>query len=135
MEGQDVAHVYIYNNYLFVLHIYVIFSCTLREVKKHLDGFSPQWGGVSGQVHFSRIFTHGPRRWNHGSTDRLFLLLLLLLLHTINFLFLLGTENSDFQTGLTFQATPVTLWGGTCKLLFSFFFFIPLTAASLLVLC
>ena len=27
-----------------------------------------------------RIFTHGPRRWNHGSTDGLFLLLLLLLL-------------------------------------------------------
>ena len=46
------------------------------------------------------VFTHGPR-WNHGSTDGLFLLLLLflllfllLLLHTTKFLFLLGTENA-----------------------------------------
>ena len=33
------------------------------------------------------IFTHGPRRWNHGSTGGLFLLLLLLLLllHTTKF--------------------------------------------------
>ena len=49
------------------------------------------------------------RRWNHGSTVGLFLLLLLLLLlHTTKFLFLLGTENTNFQTGSTFQATPVT---------------------------
>ena len=56
------------------------------------------------------VFTHGPRRWNHGSTDGLFLLLLLLLLllNTTKCLFLLGTENANFQTGLTFQATPVT---------------------------
>ena len=30
------------------------------------------------------FFTHGPQRWNHGSTDGLFLLLLLLLLQTTN---------------------------------------------------
>ena len=48
------------------------------------------------------IFTHGPRRWNHGSTDGFFILLLLLLLHTTKFVFFLGTENADFQTGLTF---------------------------------
>ena len=66
------------------------------------------------------IFTHGPRRWNHGSTDGLFLLLLLLLLlHTTKFLFLLGTENTNFQTGLTFQATPVTPIS-SCS--FSFYF-------------
>ena len=65
------------------------------------------------------LFTHGPRRWNHGSTDGLFLLLLLLLLHTTKFLFLLGTANTNFQTGLTFQATPVTPIS-SCS--FSFYF-------------
>ena len=67
------------------------------------------------------IFTHGPWRWNHGSSDRLspLLLLLLLLLQTTNFLFLLGTENTNFQTGLTFQATPVTPMS-SCS--FSFYF-------------
>ena len=55
------------------------------------------------------LFTHGPWRWNRGSTDGFFLLLrLLLLLHTTKFVFLLGTENTNFQTGLTFQTTPVT---------------------------
>ena len=69
---------------------------------------------------FLFIFTHGPWRWNRGSTDGLFLLLLLLLLlHTTNFLFLLGTENANFQTGLTFQATPVTPIS-SCS--FSFYF-------------
>ena len=50
-----------------------------------------------------------------GQQTNLFFLLLLLLhlllLHTTNFLFLLGKENANFQTGLTFQATLVTLWG------------------------
>ena len=58
------------------------------------------------------LFTHGPLREERGSTDGLFilllLLLLLLLLPTSNFLFLIGTENANFQNGLTFQATPVT---------------------------
>ena len=33
---------------------------------------------------FYCIFTHGPQRWNRGSTDGLFLLLLLLLLHLLH---------------------------------------------------
>ena len=41
------------------------------------------------------------------------------LLHTTKFLFLLGTENTNFQTGLTFQATPVTPIS-SCS--FSFYF-------------
>ena len=28
------------------------------------------------------FFTHGPQRWNHGSSDGLFMLLFFLLLHT-----------------------------------------------------
>ena len=40
-------------------------------------------------------------------------------LNTTNFLFLLGTENANFQTGLTFQATPVTPIS-SCS--FSFYF-------------
>ena len=42
------------------------------------------------------IFTHSPRRWNHGSTDGFFHLLLLLL-HTTNFMFLLGTKTPIFK--------------------------------------
>ena len=49
----------------------------------------------------------------------LLLLLLLLLLDTTKFLFLLGTEHTNFQTGLTFQATPVTPIS-SCS--FSFYF-------------
>ena len=64
------------------------------------------------------FFIHGPQRWNRGSTDGLFLLLLLLL-PTSNFLFLLGTENTNFQTGLTFQASPVTPISSSS---FSFYF-------------
>ena len=43
--------------------------------------------GVLICVVINDIFTHGPRRWNRGSSDGLFLLLLLhlLLLHTTNF--------------------------------------------------
>ena len=80
--------------------------------------WTPYWGSWTQlNCHF---FTHGPRRWNHGSTDGLFLLLLLLLLlHTTKFLFILGTENTNFQTGLTFQATPVTPIS-SCS--FSFYF-------------
>ena len=47
------------------------------------------------------IFTHGPQRWNRGSTDGLFLLLLLLL-HTTN----LGhcKDNQSRQYGFTENA-------------------------------
>ena len=51
------------------------------------------------------IFTHGPWRWNHGSTDgpfHLLLLLLLLLLHTTKFLFSLRYRKCQFSNWFDF---------------------------------
>ena len=104
--------------------VYVLPFDTMLVPTLYVDGSILNGAGFILVQHNGRFFTHGPQRWNHGSTDGLFLLLLLLLLfflllHTTNFLFLLDTENTNFQTGLTFQATPVTPIS-SCS--FSFYF-------------
>ena len=58
----------------------------------------------SSKSFFIPLFTHSPQRWSHGSTDWLFLLLFLLLHISSSFV----SIRYNFQTGLTFQATPVT---------------------------
>ena len=55
----------------------------IKKKKKKNDGFNPTSPETPTNVDY--VFTHGPQRWNRGSTDGLFLFLLLLLfLHTTN---------------------------------------------------
>ena len=52
------------------------------------------------------VFTHGPRGGAVGQQTDFFFSFSSFTPPVV--LFLLGTENANFQTGLTFQATPVT---------------------------